>query len=387
MISKPLDAITLDDLQGLLENRISEGKTIEYKQALPGGSDGEKIKFLKAVSSLANTAGGDLLYGVEAQDGIPEALPGLQQPNEDEIKLRLESLLRDGVEPRIPPIHFRFVSVNADHAILIVRVGKSWNGPHRVKLAGHAHFYGRNSSGTYQLDVGELRTAFTVSASIAERIRAFRADRLIKIEAGQTPVPIVTAATMVFHFVPLLSFSSSLPIRISLDPNERNAFSPLGCSGWSSNVNLDGYVLFTDRRQASTAYTQLFRFGIVESVAVFEPYEGYPLSLPSGWIEGQLVQALPRFAQALVNKDVEPPFFLFLAFLKARGYQLATAERYLSRSDILTDRDSLILPEVEIEQVGFDSAAVLRPLFDMLWNAFGYENCQNYDDHGVYIKR
>lgn len=387
MISKLLHAITLDDLHRLRENRISEGKTIEYKQALPGGSDGEKIKFLKAVTSLANTAGGDLLYGVEAQDGIPEALSGLHQPNEDDIKLRLESILRDGVEPRIPTIQFRFVPVDTNRTIMIVRVRKSWNGPHRIRLAGHAHFYGRNSSGAYQLDVGELRTAFTLSAGIAERIRAFRADRLMKIEAGQTPVPIVTAATMVFHLVPLLAFSSSPPNRITLDANERNAFHPFSRSGWSTNVNLDGYVLFTDRGRDSTAYTQVFRSGLVESVAVFEPHDGYPPSLPSGFIEEQLIQALPRFTQALITKDIEPPYFLFLSFLKAQGYQLATAERFLGRSDVLTDRDSLILSEVEIEQVGFDPAAVVRPIFDMLWNAFGYEGCNNYNDHGVYIKR
>ena len=152
-------------------------------------------------------------------------------------------------------------------------------------------------------------------------------------------------------------------------------------------MNLDGYVLFTDRGRDSTAYTQVFRSGLVESVAVFEPHEGYPPSLPSGFIEKQVIQALPRFTQALITKDIEPPYFLFLSFLKAQGYQLATAERFLDRSDVLTDRDSLILSEVEIEQVGFDPAAVMRPIFDMLWNAFGYEGCSNYDDHGVYIKR
>ena len=384
MIPKRLDTITPDDLQRLVENAVSEGKTIEYKQVLPGGSDGEKIKFLRAVSSLANTAGGDLLYGVEARDGIAEALPGLQQPNEDDIKLRLESLLRDGVEPRITTVQFRFVPVNGDRAILIVRAGKSWNGPHRVKLSGHGHFYGRNSSSSYQLDVGELRTAFMLSAGIAERIRAFRADRLIKIEAGQTPVPIGTAATMVFHLVPLVAFSSS-PLRISLGPSERHVFYPLGRTGWSDNVNLDGYVIFTDRRGDSKGYTQVFRTGVIEAVAAFPPCSG-ELWLPASWIEKELIRALPPFTEALVNKEVEPPFFVFLSFLKARCYQLATSEGFLSRSDVLNDRDSLILPEVEIEQVGFDPAAVLRPLFDMLWNAFGYESCGDYDEHGFYIR-
>ena len=131
----------------------------------------------------------------------------------------------------------------------------------------------------------------------------------------------------------------------------------------------------------------MFRTGVLEAVAVFQPQGEGELYLSAARIEKQLIQALPPFIDALVNKEVEPPYFVFLAFLKVRGYQLATSEGFLSRSDILTDRDSLILPEVEIEQVGFDSAAVLRPLFDMLWNAFGYENCQDYDEHGVYIKR
>ena len=60
MISKPLDAIPLDDLPRLRGNRISEGKNHRV-QVLPGGSDGEKIKFLRAASSLANMAGGTSL--------------------------------------------------------------------------------------------------------------------------------------------------------------------------------------------------------------------------------------------------------------------------------------------------------------------------------------
>ena len=192
---------------------------------------------------------------------------------------------------------------------------------------------------------------------------------------------------MVFHLVPLVAFSSSSTLRISWDPSERQVFYPLGASGWSANVNLDGYVIFTDQRDDSKAYTQVFRTGVIEAVAAFQPWGNGELYLSASWIQNKLIEAFRRFTEALVNKEVEPPFFVFLAFLKARGYQLATSEGFLSGSDILTDRDSLILPEVEIEQVGFDPAAVLRPLFDMLWNAFGYENCQDYDEHGVYIKR
>jgi hypothetical protein len=64
MISKALLEIQLADLRGLL-GKVREGKTIEYKQVMPAKTDREVIEFLAALSALANTAGGDLLIGME----------------------------------------------------------------------------------------------------------------------------------------------------------------------------------------------------------------------------------------------------------------------------------------------------------------------------------
>ncbi len=54
MIPNEIDQITEDDLHALIENSISEGKTIEYKQELPNNSDSAKKEFLADVSSFAN---------------------------------------------------------------------------------------------------------------------------------------------------------------------------------------------------------------------------------------------------------------------------------------------------------------------------------------------
>ncbi len=66
MILKPIYEVGTDDLQALVDNGVRESKTIEYKLELPGNADSEKAKFLASVSSLANTAGGDHLFGVRA---------------------------------------------------------------------------------------------------------------------------------------------------------------------------------------------------------------------------------------------------------------------------------------------------------------------------------
>lgn len=89
MIPKNLDQdITENDLQILKENSILEGKTIEYKQSLPGNSDSERKEFLADVSSFANASGGDLIYGIveDKETGIPQDIIGIDIENVDEEK-------------------------------------------------------------------------------------------------------------------------------------------------------------------------------------------------------------------------------------------------------------------------------------------------------------
>jgi hypothetical protein len=49
-------------------------------------------------------------------------------------------------------------------------------------------------------------------------------------------------------------------------------------------------------------------------------------------------------------------------------------------SSPLIDRDTLMLPEVLIEEYGAEIGKLLRPSFDALWQACGLEKSLNYDD-------
>jgi predicted HTH transcriptional regulator len=70
MISKPIDKIEWSDLESLIDDQISERRTIDYKRSLPSNSDDDKKNFLYDVSSFANTVGGDLIYGIVEQGGF-----------------------------------------------------------------------------------------------------------------------------------------------------------------------------------------------------------------------------------------------------------------------------------------------------------------------------
>ena len=265
MIPGAIEDIDKDALYGLVTNQVRERKTIEYKREVPGSAENDFVPFIANVSSLANTLGGDLVLGIEASDGIPSGLPGMDLDNIDREILRLEQILRNGVQPRIPQVDIHPVAIDHGKFVLVLRVPASWTAPHRVTRNGK--FYARNSAGRYELDVGELRMAFSMSEGIAARIRNFRTDRIAKIYGRDTPVITDAGGCIVVHALPLGSFASNTMLDIASYENSNGFIPPLLGRGWNGRINLDGYVSFTgDYGGSSLSYTQLFRSGAVESV-------------------------------------------------------------------------------------------------------------------------
>jgi hypothetical protein len=179
---------------------------LEFKRDLPGGGDDAKREFLADVSALANTSGGDLLYGVEEDNGCASTITGIAPDDVDAEILRLENILNSGLEPRIR--HSHLVIQCPTGTVLLFRIEKSWNAPHRVIFKGYDKFFARTGTGKYPLDVQQLRRAFVENSSVAERIRNFRTDRLANIIAGSTPVPTARGSKLVIHLLPFDAFLS-----------------------------------------------------------------------------------------------------------------------------------------------------------------------------------
>lgn len=103
---KSLDQLAATDLDDLIASGVQEGPRIEYKEATYGGSDADKREFLKDISSFANTFGGHLVIGISEVAGVASAIAPLAGDPDAEI-LRLESLVRDGLEPRVQGVMMR----------------------------------------------------------------------------------------------------------------------------------------------------------------------------------------------------------------------------------------------------------------------------------------
>jgi predicted HTH transcriptional regulator len=101
LFTKSLDALEELDLQALVADQVSEGKTLDYKEKLPGYGDDDRKEYLYDVSSFTNAAGGFLIYGMKEEAGLPTELVGISIADVDKEKLRLESMIQDGIQPRM----------------------------------------------------------------------------------------------------------------------------------------------------------------------------------------------------------------------------------------------------------------------------------------------
>jgi len=377
-LEKPIEQVVEADLRTLIENQVSERKTVEYKQALPGKSNEEKKEFLADVSSFANASGGHLVYGMKEEGGLPVELCGLVVDDLDSTVTALDSSIRDGIKPRIPGVVVWPVPLTGGKRAVVIRVPKSFASPHMVTFAKTSRFYARNSNGKYQLDVEEIRAAFLLSDKTADRIRDFRLDRIAKIRADETPVPLVQGARIVLHVVPLAAFSSLAQIDLQsvAVPSRDLQLIPLGlAAGREGRFNLEGYVRYTPSRDDgyASAYLQIFRNGALETVDT-------SLASPSaagGHLQGanlkaDVIEKLGYYFSSLRCLGADVPFAVMISLLEVKGYRIGPQETAAMHGVGRFDRDMILVPEVLLGTFDTDITDLMKQPFDMVWNAAGW---------------
>jgi len=233
----------------------------------------------------------------------------------------------------------------------------------------------------------ELKSAFLATSALGEKIRNFHFDRLSKVGSDETPISLEEKPKIIFHLMPYSSFEFNLPIS-SLPVDKDIWLLPLIYSSVAGHrYNLDGLLVYDERgSNLSGAYTQVFRNGIIESVStrLFGSGSDRDAYIPSETFELELIKALTSCIDLYRKLSLNPPFVLLVSLTGVKGYKLAVSQR-LDRWRQHThriDRDLLFLPEVLIEDLTADSATLLRPIFDAVWNSAGWVKSYGYDDAG-----
>lgn len=389
VLNKQLDDITEADLQHLIDEEIIEKKVLDYKSTLLGNSDLDKKEFLADISSFANGIGGDLIYGVieNRKTGKPEKLEGIDIKNVDQEILRIDQIIRDGIEPNISSssINIQEIQLGNSKYVLIIRINKSWMGPHRVSFKAWDRFYTRSTNGKYRFDVQELRSAFILSETIGEKIKQFKEKRISDIYSNNLPIPFYASPKIALHLIPMSAFNP----RHNYDMKQLPLYDiqPIYSTSFNKRYNIDGLLTYSSfpGKNRSFSYVQLYRNGIIEAVNSYLLWsESDEKIIPITAVERELIEAVQRYFEVYRKFNIETPVFLFLTLIEVKDF-VFPKDRKLSIYEVFPiDRDIVQIPEIIIEDYNFNPPQLLKPVFDSIWNACGFQRSFNYTVDGVW---
>jgi hypothetical protein len=400
-----LEEIDQSQLQRLIDEPAPESRDIDYKRDTYGNTDKDHAEYLADISSFANTAGGEIIIGMMAKAGIPTGLAPLQIDADAEI-LRLESIARGGLQPRIFGLAARAVPIRGGGSVLIVRIPRSYIQPHRIVRQGKPgdhRFWARSSAGKYEPNVDELRLLFTRAPQLADRVRDFRFDRIAKVVANDTPVLLADNHPFIMHVAPLSAFEGARDFRLDLQQHPQQmftAFPPIGGQVGQVRINVDGGLVLSNVQangKSHRAYVQIFHSGIVEAVdSSFLMGDGTPqspLRLTSLRTEATIVQSSHIYLQSLQARGALPPYVVLVSLVGVKGvpYSFAMGGGTMFEDEAgMLDRDQFHFSEMVIEDVPFDRyeyAKLIRPLLDQTANAAGRAASPSFDQTGKFRLR
>ncbi|UXT20433.1 ATP-binding protein [Agrobacterium tumefaciens] len=393
MFAKEFDEISLSDLQALVDEGIPEGRQLEFKRDHYGRKDEDRREFAADVSAMANAFGGYLLIGIDEKNGIASDVCGVTAPDPDGLVRAVSESIRASFEPPILEFRVKWIAIEGERGVLMIKAARSWSAPHRVTVAKDHRFFIRDENGKHPMSVEELRRAFLFASEIEERIRRFRAERLEILTNNEGPLAVGTDgdARLIMQVVPRASFTD----RISLSFDERGGTKwpwPLGASGANPMYSLDGLVAYSgpeERFDSVRAFSTLFRNGIAEAVATVRiggKDDQRNISLTG--VEQGMASGVRQILGEYQRRSIPAPYTVLASLIGVRGVSAPIDEwrgsiAYPHRSD------RIMLPELTIDATSAVQAPeiVLKPLFDLMWNAFGQYGSPNYDQSGKYVRR
>ncbi|MDG6249874.1 ATP-binding protein [Methanocalculus sp.] len=386
MLPRNIDEIKVKDLQHLIDESFLEMKTLEYKQELPGNSDGNKKEFLSDISSFANSNGGDLIYGIREEDHYPKELVGVEVADVDEEIRRLEGMIRDGIRPRIPNISIRQIEISDDKYVFLFRIPKSWLNPHMVIYKGSSRFFARAFNGKYQLDVDQLRSAFTLSESKISRIKEFVQTRLSEILSNNYPLPMNKFPKIILHIVPLSSTELQMPDNFNVLGT--TSFRPLFSLGSNPAYTADGFISYSPGQNGnpSRGYVLVFRNGVIEAVSSFISSYEKEQALQITRLEEGIIDGIKQYARIFKMLKLEPPAYIFVHLIGVKGLVRPRSDSFIDIDSIPIQKDFIALPSVELLNYEIVSdeecenlASILKLPFDALANSVGLPGSIRYD--------
>lgn len=411
-----LKKIDLTILEELKENKVIENKFMDYKGDITytffGEDNKSKIDVLKDVVSFANSGGGDIIYGISDNKGVPTKITGIDVRKIDSFKRKAESLMASHIEPRISKYEFSnpiLLEDDKEKAILILRIYPSFITPHFVSHSDEMRFWYRTNSGNAIMDLQQVKSSFGYSQTLETKVKSFLMDRISMIQSDETPYPLRDKAKAVIHFIPIYNFFENKDTfdlnKIQMEPNVIQS-EIFYTGGGNYQYNIDGFVAGGMNDNTSYySYVQYFRNGTIELVSdhfvrskknlhlnelTSKEFENYDGAILIKNFEKELRNSiLPSFLQLMKNHNCSVPIWIQVTLVNVKGFKPFIENPrnlYYSRKNDIVKREIIQLPLIIVDDYEEKLFDKLLPLFNFLWNLAGYEKTNSFDVEGNFIK-
>lgn len=369
MLPFSIDAIDEAVLRSLVDNQVAERRDLEYKRDLPGRADDAVKEFLADITSLANAQGGDLIFGIEEADGVAADVIGVEIADPDAEILRLESSLRDNVAPRLIGLRTHWVALTDGRGAIVLRVPASMSAPHQVVFKKTRRFWGRSSKGKYEMDVHELRHAFTQSERLPQRFLQLHEQAISMAQGNDMPFAVQAGPIAVVSVAPLGLFREEQRIQIQRD----QAVVPFRSGGYNATDMIEGVLLHGAPNRETG---EVFSFALTHRTGRVDC--AFPIGGLRNGNHGQEVrlvwpsvfeEGLMDMAQSTQNRlgpfGIEGPWVVLATALGIRGFVIMEDRFYASEPAF---RDRVLLGQIVLDRIGEDG---LLPIAENLWLLFG----------------
>lgn len=383
MLRERLEDITEATLIALCEEGRDESVTLDFKRQLYTKSDDDKAEIQKDVCAFANSEGGDLVIGITDDRDRAGTIQAIQGEPAKQAERRLLDTL-DAIEPRIGDLRFQAVPVHAGY-VLILRVCKSLIGPHRYKnRAGKdgLSFPIRSGTRNTEMTYDQLRDAFGRTATLIEKAKAFRHERIEAILTKQgnytLPLPSTYAA---IHLISIESMSGHRAINLlELKDRREDLLEKVS----SHTFNLEGlFVWYGVSERDATHCVQAFRHGALEIISrkISSQHPNHPGVIPARPLARLVRSSFDRLIRSAQKSGFSGSAVAGITLHNVQNKTLHAGDFDFEQGT--TNREHLVLPEFWIESLeGTELDAFVRPQLDVIWQSFGMESCCFYDPTG-----
>jgi Putative DNA-binding domain len=396
--SIPFDHFGPTRIDDVVRRGLSESQLLEFKESMPFNDDG-KFELLKDVSAMANAAGGTIIYGISEGIGDKKGCAIGLSPLDFDPNQRQESvaqLLNDGLEERIANIQQGPI-VHDTGVYFVIRVPQSALAPHMItKGSSKPRFYLRSNTVNAPMNVRQIKEVVLRSdgaiaramATIEERTSYWRAKYPF-VPARQltgdvrTPREVLPSRQVLLHILPLYPMIGGIDLADETLRNQFKAIPPLFLNDpvHRHRMSLTGYTNYEAVRdnQHPERSATLLRSGGLEFHAMEATwFNSDGQSIFNIWdLEEAVLRSLRSAREfAELRLGILPAIVSLRLFLMGDA-RFRSPHYVFNPARILPDGEALLEPLV-INDWQADGELMARRMFDVVWQAWGWEQCLHY---------